>query len=57
MEIVVFTLNAILIYLLADWLVRQIEARRDEDEGVFFVSILVLALVTFSLLRRLFGGG
>lgn len=54
-EILLFTLNAIVIYFLADWIVRMIEARRGEilkqRQIVFFAIILVLALVTFRLLR------
>ena len=54
-EILLFTLNAIVIYFLADWIVRMIEARRGEvlkyRQVVFFAIILVLALVTFRLLR------
>ena len=60
MEIVVFTLNAIVIYGLSDWIVRTIERRRGEvlknRQVVFFVIILVLALVSFELLQRLLSG-
>ena len=56
-EILVFTLNAIVIYFLADWIVCMIEAKRGEifkqRQVVFFAVILVLALVTFRLLRLL----
>ena len=56
-EILLFTLNAIVIYFLADWIVRMIEARRGEvlkqRQIVFFAVFLVLALVTFRLLRIL----
>jgi hypothetical protein len=59
-EILVFTLNAIFIYFLADWIVRQIEARRGQvlkqRQIVFFVVILILAMVTFRLLRMLLAG-
>lgn len=55
MEILAFTANAIVIYLLADWIVRAIEKKRGEvlkqRQAVFFVIILVLALVSFRLLR------
>ena len=55
--ILIFTLNAILIYFVADWIVRMIEARRGEvlkqRQIVFFAVFLVLALVTFRLLRIL----
>ncbi len=54
-EILVFTLNAVFIYFLADWIVRMIEAKRGEvlkqRQLVFFVVILVLAMVTFRLLK------
>jgi len=54
-EILVFTLNAIVIYLLADWILKQIEARRGEvlksRQAVFFVIILVLAVVSFQVLQ------
>jgi len=56
-EILVFTLNAIFIYFLADWIVRMIEARRGEvfkqRQVVFFVVILILAMVSFRLLKLL----
>jgi len=55
MQIVVFTLNAIVIYFLADWIVRLIEIRRGEAlqqrQVVFFAIFLLLALVSFRLLR------
>ena len=60
MEIVLFTLNAVVIYLLADWIIRAIEQRRGQPLGqrqvVFFAIFLVLALISFELLRRLFAG-
>jgi len=58
-DLIIFTLNAILIYLLADWLVRVIERRRGETlkqrQVVFFVIFLCLALVSFAVLRRILG--
>jgi hypothetical protein len=60
MEILVFTLNAIVVYLVSDRLVRLIESRRGavlkQRQVVFFVIFLVLALVSFRLLDALFGG-
>ena len=60
MEILIFTLNAIFVYLFSDWLVRQIEQRRGKAlkkrQVVFFAIFLVLALGTFRLLKILFGG-
>lgn len=59
MEILIFTLNAVFIYLFTDWLVRRIEQQRGsalkQRQVVFFVIFLALALVTFAGLRRLFG--
>lgn len=59
MEILAFTLNAIVIYLLADWSVRAIERKRGETlkqrQAIFFVIILVLAVVSFRLLKMLLG--
>jgi predicted PurR-regulated permease PerM len=58
MEILAFTANAIVIYLLTDWIIRVIEKKRGEvlkqRQAVFFVIILVLALVSFRLLRMIF---
>ncbi len=57
LNFVIFTLNAIVIYLLADWLVRMIEKRRGavmkQRQVVFFAIILVLALASFQLLEYL----
>lgn len=54
-EILVFTLNAIVMYLLADWIVRMIEAKRGEvlkqRQAIFFVIILALLLVSFQVLN------
>jgi hypothetical protein len=60
MQILIFTLNAILVYLFSDWLVRQIEKQRGEAlkqrQIVFFVIFLVLALASFELLNVLLAG-
>jgi hypothetical protein len=56
-EILVFTLVAIVIYLVSDWIIRMIEARRSEvlknRQVVFFAIFLVLALISFRMLRIL----
>jgi len=61
MEIVIFTLNAIVVYLVADWIVRLIETKRGEvlkrRQVVFFVIFLTLALVTFQALQTLLQTG
>lgn len=58
-EILAFTLNAIVIYLLADWSVRAIERKRGavlkQRQAVFFVIILLLAVVSFRLLKMFLG--
>jgi len=57
MEILLFTLVAIVIYLVSDWIVRMIEARRGaiikQRQVIFFAIFLVLALVSFRALRIL----
>ena len=57
LEILVFTLNAIIVYFLADWILRQIEARRGavlkNRQVVFFVIILTLALISFNFLKAI----
>lgn len=59
-ELFLFTLNAIVIYLVSDWLVRLIEKRRGQvlkqRQVVFFVIFLVLALASFQLLKTWLGG-
>ncbi len=58
-DLIIFTLNAIVIYLLSDWLVRLIEKRRGEAlkqrQVIFFVIFLTLALASFRLLKILMG--
>lgn len=57
MEIVVFTLNAIVVYLLADWIIRAIERKKGEvlknRQVIFFVIFLSLALISFNALKTL----
>ena len=56
MEILLFTLNAIVIYFIADWIVRMVEKKKGEAlkqrQAVFFVVFLGLALVSFNLLQN-----
>ena len=57
MEILLFTLNAIVIYLLADWIIRAIEKKKGEvlknRQAIFFVVFLSLALISFNALKTL----
>ena len=59
-DIILFTLNGIVIYLVADWLLRLIEKRRGETikqrQVIFFIIFLSLALISFRLLKTLLGG-
>jgi len=58
MEYVVFTLTAVLLYLVADWIVNRIEIYRGERlehrSILFFAIILALAFLSFNLLEQLF---
>lgn len=58
-ELILFTLNAIVIYLVSDWLVRLIEKRRGkvmkQRQIVFFAIFLLLALGSFQILKSLLG--
>ena len=57
MEIIYFTLVAIGLYFASDWMLDRIETARgrqfENRSVIFFVIILVLALVSFQLLGRL----
>ncbi len=56
MQVLLFTLVAIALYFFADWLLRAIESRRGAPlpnrSLVFFVIIMLLALVTFEVLQQ-----
>ena len=56
MEMIYFTVAAVLLYLLSDWILNQIEIRRGERlehrSLIFFAIILVLSLVLFNLIQR-----
>ncbi len=53
----VFTLNAIVIYLLADRIIRALETKKGDAlknrQIIFFVVFLSLALISFTVLRSL----
>lgn len=61
MQIILFTLVAAVLYLVSDRLLLVLEARagrRFENRSLYFFGILlVLALVTFALIRRYVPGG
>ena len=61
MEIIYYTLAALGLYFVSDWILNQIEIRRGERfehrSLIFFGIILVLALTTFHLIRTFLQGG
>ena len=56
MEMIYFTVAAVLLYLLSDWILNQIEIRRGERlenrSLIFFAIILVLSVLLFNLIQR-----
>lgn len=58
-ELILFTLNAVVVYLLSDWLVKVIERRQGRAlkhrQVVFFVIFLVLVMTSFQILRSVLG--
>ncbi|MGB5539056.1 MAG: hypothetical protein WBO37_03110 [Gammaproteobacteria bacterium] len=58
MEMLYFTLAAIFLYLFSDWILNQLEIRRGERFEhrtlIFFAIILLLSLVLFQLIQRLY---
>jgi hypothetical protein len=54
---ILYTVAAILLYLLSDWILNQIEIKRgkrlENRSLIFFAIILVLALSSFSLIERM----
>lgn len=61
MEILIFTLNAIFVYLFSDWIIRKIEEKRGavlkHRQVVFFAVFLVLVMLTFQILQNIFSAG
>jgi hypothetical protein len=57
MEFVYYTIAAILLYVLSDWILVKMETihgdRFKYRSGVFFVIILVLAVSSFKLIEVL----
>jgi hypothetical protein len=55
MEVVYFTLVGIVLYLASDWVLQRIEVaagrRLEHRTLIFFALLLMLALVSFSLIR------
>jgi len=61
METLYFILVAIALYFAADWILKRAEAwagRRFEHRSVIFSGLLLaLALISFTILRRLLDAG
>ena len=60
MSIVYFTLVAIFLYIVADWLLERVEIaagrRLNNRSLIFFAILLTLALSSFSLIQYYTGG-
>jgi hypothetical protein len=58
-DLILFTLNAIVVYLAADAILRTLERKRGavfkQRQIVFFVLFLPLALLSFAALRYILG--
>ena len=59
MSIVYFTLVAILLYLVSDWILNRLEVaagkRFEHRSLIFFCILLTLALTSFALIRAYTG--
>lgn len=59
MEIVLFTVAAIVLYIASDRALNYVELRRgarfEHRSLIFFTILVVLALVSFALIQRLAG--
>ncbi len=57
MEMLYYTLAAIVLYVVSDWILSQIEIRRgerfDNRSLIFFAIILVLSVALFKLIQYL----
>ena len=57
MEFVYYTIAGIVLYLGSDWILNRIEISRgkrfEHRTGIFFVIILVLAVVSFRIIEHL----
>lgn len=59
MEIIYFTIAAILLYVGADWILKRIETAAGRTleyrSIIFFAILLVMALASFALIRHFAG--
>lgn len=58
MEMIYYTIAAIFLYVLSDWILNKIEIklgkRLPNRSLVFFVIILILSVTTFSIIQSLY---
>jgi hypothetical protein len=56
MESLYYTIVAILLYFVADWILQRIEVirgtRLEQRSIIFFVILLTLAVTSFALIRQ-----
>jgi len=56
MEMLYYTIAAIFLYMVSDWILNQIESRRGERfenrSLIFFAIILVLSVTLFNLIQQ-----
>ena len=59
MEILYFTVTAVILYLAADWILKRMETaagKRFEKRSLIFLAILMtMAVTSFALIRTLTG--
>lgn len=59
MEILYFTLTAIILYIGAGWILNRIEIARgkrlERRNMFFFILLLAMTLVSFEILNQFFG--
>ena len=57
LQVVLYTVTAIILYVVSDWILTKLEQRRGElfpnRSLIFFAIILVLSVTVFSVLQRL----
>ena len=61
LEVILFTIVAVALYFMTDWILRTVEQHRGEPlpnrNIIFFVIILVLAITSFEFIQRVLMGG
>lgn len=59
MEMVYYTISAVVLYAFSDWILNRIEIKRgkrfEHRTLIFFALILTFAMITFQVIRRLTG--